>query len=118
MNRKPAAANFTPVDAPPAPPARVVMYAPSAVGGHPLYVQELLTALVRHPGGGERFELVSSVDLLPQFRTGAYPIHDVLPQLRHKSEFPNRFAWAWNRLTHYTRRDRMFLAWCAARPDV
>jgi glycosyltransferase involved in cell wall biosynthesis len=118
VNRTPAAANLAPLHRPASSLPRVVMHAPSSTGGHPLYVQELLTALVRHPQGGERFELMTSVDLEPQFRTDAYPINDVLPILRHKREFPNKLAWAWNRLTYYNGRDRMFLDWCAARPEV
>src|SRR3569833_2996832 len=97
---------------------RICMHAPSAVGGHPLYVQELLTALVRHPRGGDRFELVTGTDLAPEFRSGPYPIHAILPRLPHKSEFRTKAGWALNRATHYPRRDRLFLNWLRGRPDV
>src|SRR6476661_1444646 len=94
---------------------RVVMHAPSAVGGHPLYVKELLTALTHHPRGGDRFELVSGADLQPQFHTDVYPVHAVLPPLRHRRELRTRPAWACDRLLHYPRRDRAFLNWLKQR---
>jgi glycosyltransferase involved in cell wall biosynthesis len=97
---------------------RVCMHAPSAVGGHPLYVKELLTALTRHPRGGKRFELVAGADLEPQFKTDVYPVHPVLPPLRHRRELPSKLSWACDRLLHYPRRDRFFLNWLKTRPDI
>ncbi len=94
------------------------MHSPSAHGGHPLYVQELMTALVRHPLGGKRFEWLTSQDIDPAFRSDAYPLHAILPRLAHKSQFPNRLAWAIDRIRHYPRCDRLFLKWLARRPDI
>lgn len=109
---------FERADARHAPGERVCMHAPSAVGGHPLYVMELLTALTRHPRGGDRFELVAGADLEAQFRTDLYPVHAVLPPLRHRRELRSKVAWASDRLLHYPRRDRFFLNWLKARPEV
>src|SRR3954469_16389640 len=97
---------------------RVCMHAPSAVGGHPLYVKELLTALTRHPCGGNRFELVAGADLEQQFRTDLYPVHAVLPPLRHRRELKSKLSWATDRLLHYPRRDRFFLKWLKGRPEI
>ena len=97
---------------------RICMHAPSGVGGHPLYVQELLTAMVSHPAGGDRFALVTGADLLPQFRTDAYPIHGILSALRHRSAFPSTLAWAFSRLRHYPRMDRFFLEWMKDHPEL
>lgn len=96
----------------------VCVYAPSGSGGHALYAWELTRALARHPRSDYRFELVSSVDLAPQFRTADYPVHPVLPRLQVRSEFRSRLGWVSNRLLHYPRRERQFLKWLSGRPDV
>jgi glycosyltransferase involved in cell wall biosynthesis len=94
------------------------MYTPSARGGHPLYTAELLRALTRHPNGGRRFELVTSVDLDEAFRTVEYPVHAILPKLAHRSEYRTRIGWAVDRALHYSRRDAAFLNWLKSRPDI
>lgn len=97
---------------------RICMYMPSARGGHPLYGQELLTALTHHPRGGDRFELVTSEDLEEQFRAGVYRVHAILPRLRHRSDFRTQLSWAASRFMHYFRRDRFFINWLRNRPDI
>lgn len=94
------------------------MYTPSASGGHALYTRELMTALAQHADADRRFELVTSEDLADEFKTDAYPIHTILPRLRHRKEFGTRLAWATSRVLHYSRRERTLLAWLAGRPDV
>lgn len=94
------------------------MYTPSARGGHPLYSAELLTALTRHPRGGARFELVTSEDIEPEFRSSEYPVHAILPKLAHRAEFRTRVGWAVDRCLHYSRRDGSFLKWLETRPDI
>ena len=97
---------------------RICMHSPSASGGHPLYVQELMTALAEHPRGGDHFEWVAGEDLQPQFKAGPYTVHAVLPRLPHKDEFRTRLSWAANRVRHYPRCDRAFLDWLKQRPDI
>jgi len=97
---------------------RICMHSPSASGGQPLYVQELMTALAEHPRGGNRFEWVSSEDLQPRFRSDRYPVHAILPRLPHKDEFRTRLSWAANRVGHYPCCDRAFLDWLKQRPDI
>ncbi len=97
---------------------RIAMFTPSAVGGHPLYTQELLTALTEHPRGGNRFELISSEDLDPQFRNVPYPINAVLPRLLDRRQFASSAAWIVNRTLHYPRRERAMLRWLSTRPDI
>ncbi len=97
---------------------RICMFTPSASGGHPLYTQELLTALTEHPRGGPRFELITSEDLIEQFRNTPYPINDVLPKLKHRRDFKTSAAWMWNRAVHYPIRERALLRWLRTRPDV
>ncbi len=97
---------------------RICMHSPSAAGGQPLYVQELMTALAEHPRGGSRFEWVSGKDLQARFRSELYPVHAILPRLPHKDEFRTRFSWAANRVAHYPRCDRTFLDWLERRPDI
>jgi glycosyltransferase involved in cell wall biosynthesis len=96
----------------------ICMYTPSASGGHALYTRELMTALARHAGPGRRFELVTSEDLSDEYKTGAYPIHAILPRLRHRKQFRTPVAWAASRAMHYPRRERMLLKWLEHRPDV
>jgi glycosyltransferase involved in cell wall biosynthesis len=97
---------------------RICMHSPSALGGQPLYVRELMTALVEHPSGGDRFEWVAGEDLHPQFKSDLYPVHAVLPRLPHKNEFRSRVSWAANRIGHYPHCDRAFLNWLERRPDI
>src|SRR5581483_3047888 len=85
----------------------ICMYTPSSDGGHARYTWELLTALSRQPRGF-RYELVTSEDFVPQFRSDLYPAHTILPVLKHKSSYPNKFAWASSRIMHYTRREQIF----------
>ena len=94
------------------------MYVPSADGGHAQYAHELLTALARHPRGGRRFELVSSADLRPRFRSELYPVHPILPSLADRGTFPSKANWMANRLVHYPRREWRFYQWLKSRPDV
>ena len=96
----------------------ICMYAPSADGGMAQYAWELMTALARQPRAGCRYELVTSVDLEPQFRSDSYRISAVLPPLRHRSAYRTRLGWISGRLTHYPRRERAFLEWLRGRPDV
>ena len=94
------------------------IFAPTSHGGHARYAWELATAMARHPRGDWRVELVSSRNLDDAFRQGDYPVHAVLPPLSERSAFGTTAGWAWNRLTHYPARERQFLDWLRARPDV
>jgi glycosyltransferase involved in cell wall biosynthesis len=82
------------------------------------YAWELMTALARHPRAGYRFELVSGEDLEQQFQSDLYPIHAILPTLRHRSTYATRASWALSRVLHYRQRERRFLSWLATRPDI
>ena len=97
---------------------RICMHSPSASGGQPLYVQELLTVLAEHPRGGGHFEWVAAENLEPQFKSSLYTVHAILPRLPHKREFRNRLSWAANRIRHYPRCDAVFLDWLRQRPDI
>lgn len=94
------------------------MYTPSASGGHALYTRELMTALAQHACDRRRFELVTAENLADEFQTDAYPVHRILPRLRHRKEFSNKAAWAVNRAMYYPRRERKLLEWLEGRPDV
>ena len=97
----------------------VCMYTPSAGGGHALYTQELLMALAEvGPGRGIVAELVTSENLAATHWTSAYPIHPILPRLTHRSEYRTALVWAWSRMTHYTRREQIFLDWLTGRKDL
>jgi glycosyltransferase involved in cell wall biosynthesis len=95
----------------------VVVFAPTADGGHARYAWELTRAMAEHPRG-YRFELVSTRDLDPAFRTGPHAVQAILPSLRQKSAFRTRLGWALNRATYYPVRERRFLDWLRTRPDV
>ena len=96
----------------------VCVFAPTATGGHARYAWELTTAMATHPRRAHRFELVSTADLDPAFRTGAYPAHAVLPRLRGRTAFRTRPGWMLNRATYYPVREHQFLRWLRGRPDV
>jgi glycosyltransferase involved in cell wall biosynthesis len=97
----------------------ICMYTPSADGGMAQYAWELMHALAAHArGGGRRFELVSGRDLEEQFKSSEYPVHAILPPLRHRSAFANKTAWVASRLTHYPHREWAFLRWLRGRPDI
>ena len=97
---------------------RICMFVPPADGGMAQYARELLTALAEHAGEGYEYELVTSRDVDPQFASGPYAVHAILPPLLHRGTFRTRAGWVANRLTHYRRRDGHFLKWLEARPDV
>ena len=97
---------------------RICMYVPPADGGMAQYAKELLTALSDYPGGSYAYELVTSQDVDPQFVSDRYAVHAILPPLLHRSSFGTRLGWVMSRLTHYHRRDRHFLRWLRARPDI
>ncbi|MDB5318731.1 MAG: glycosyl transferase [Phycisphaerales bacterium] len=99
---------------------KICMYTPSADGGMAQYAWELLNALAAHPrgGGGDCFELVSGRDLQEQFKSDKYPVHAILPPLRHRSEFSSRLGWIASRLGHYPYREWAFLRWLRKRPDI
>lgn len=97
---------------------RVCIFTPSADGGHALYTQELLTAMVAVARDDCRFELITSEDLAPQFDNQPYTIHKVLPPLAHRQSFATPLHWAVSRVTHYARRDWSLLKWLKGQPDV
>jgi glycosyltransferase involved in cell wall biosynthesis len=94
------------------------MFSPSADGGMARYSRELLTALADQSGRACRCELLSSEDLAAPFRAERYPVHPILPALRHRDTFRTKIGWVASRLTHYPRRDWRFLKWLKGRPDV
>jgi glycosyltransferase involved in cell wall biosynthesis len=98
------------------------MYTPTSDGGHARYTWELLTALAEQPqhdtAGKFAFELVTSSDLAPRFRSELYPVHAILPPLSERGSFGSSAAWVADRLTHYPRREALFLEWLRGRPDV
>src|SRR6185437_5740327 len=67
---------------------------------------------------GVSAELVTCENLAPENRTECYPIHPILPRIVPRREFANPVAWASSRLTYYSRRERIFLDWVAARRDL
>ncbi len=95
----------------------IVMYVPTASGGHARYAAELLSALasVSAPHG---VSLVTSRDLAPEFRNGAYDIHDVLPAMEGARPFTSVAHWAASRVLHYRRREKQFENWVLNRKDV
>jgi len=95
----------------------VCMYSQPSSGGIPLYVQELLTALVEVGSGRDIApELVTSEDLPAAHWTSAYPIHPILPRLTPYRD--RTLVWAWSRMIHYTRVEQTFLDWLAGRQDL
>ena len=95
----------------------ICMYTPSADGGHARYAWELLTALSKQPRGFS-YELVTSQDFDHQFKSDLYPAHAILPVLQHRNTYRTKLSWATSRVMHYTRREKMFLNWLRARPDI
>jgi glycosyltransferase involved in cell wall biosynthesis len=93
-----------------------VMYVPTATGGHARYAFELLGAL-RESAGRHDVALVTSRNLAPEFRGAGYRVHDVLPALR-TSGFASKVEWAYDRVTHYYRREKTFLRWMLENRDV
>ena len=96
----------------------ICMYTPSASGGHALYTWELMTALTLHADAANRFELVTSENLAPEFKEASYPVHTILPPLSHRREFSTNIAWATSRVLHYPVRELTFLRWLKGRPDI
>lgn len=96
----------------------VVMYTPTAQGGHALYSKEVLEALAGLESDELQFELLTSVDLGDEYRSERYMINAVLPRLRHKSEFGLSISWALSRVSHYLMRELRLLLWLISRPDV
>jgi glycosyltransferase involved in cell wall biosynthesis len=94
------------------------MYTPSADGGMAQYAWELMSALAAHPRAAHTYELVTSTNLHPQFKSDAYRIHAILPPLRHRTEFRNKASWIASRLLHYPHREWTFLKWLRQRPDI
>jgi len=97
---------------------KILMYTPSSDGGMAQYAWELVTALNAQPHREYSYEMVSSQDLHQQFLDASYPVHAVLPPLRHRSEFMNKATWVGSRLTHYPRRERFFLRWLAQQENI
>lgn len=96
---------------------RIVFFTPTSDGGHARYSKELLTALTT-TGAPFRFELATSQDLADEFCTDRYPIHRLLPALRHRTQFTSRAHWAASRARHYLARERSFLRWLESQRGV
>jgi len=97
----------------------ICMYTPSADGGHALYTHELLTALRSASARGQcRFELVTSVDLMPRFESDDYTVQKILPPLVDRRSFPTRVHWVASRLLHYQKRELRLYRWLKTRPDI
>jgi glycosyltransferase involved in cell wall biosynthesis/GT2 family glycosyltransferase len=95
----------------------VAVYSPTIVGGHPLYVQRLGTALKRDYG----YELVQ-VTSRDFPLTGGHPgwhVARVTRPLRAREAYRSKLTWFLRRAVHYTLRDLTFARWVAAhRADV
>jgi glycosyltransferase involved in cell wall biosynthesis len=83
----------------------VLMYAPTAKGGHPLYVQEVLNALVVEADAATTIELLTAKDLERDRITENYTISRILPRLVDRSKFKNSFYWLFSRSFHYPLTD-------------
>lgn len=95
------------------------MYTAESQQGHARYARDLLTALAEAgQSRGVEVSLVTRQDLAQPYRSTAYPIHAILPTLVHKSEFRSRWSWVRSRLDHYVTRERIFLDWVKAQPDL
>lgn len=95
---------------------KICMFLPSADGGHPRYVTELMTAIAREQRC--EVELLGSVNLLDEFSSDLYPVHRVLPALRPRKQFRTSAGWAINRILHYPRQHWTLLRWLEQRPDI
>lgn len=98
---------------------RVCMYTAESRMGHARYTRDLLSALART--GVERgvaVELVTSRDLASPYRNALYPIHRILPPLEERASYRSTLTWGAGRVAHYVRRERTFLRWVAATPDL
>lgn len=92
-------------------PLTVAVFTPTARGGHARYSHELLSALQRLAGADLQLSLVTSEDLEPEFRSGGYGVHAVLPPLARRDAFRTTLGWAASRLLHYRERDAALLRW-------
>jgi glycosyltransferase involved in cell wall biosynthesis len=96
----------------------VVMYTPSAIGGHARYSHELLSAMAEIGSESQAdVALVTSSDLDAAYRAASYRIYDFLPPMLHRSTFSTDVRWALDRLHHYVARDAAFLDWLATQPQ-
>ena len=95
------------------------MFTAESQKGHARYTYELLSALAIR-GRDEKFKfiLVTSENLADLYRSSLYEIQTLLPMLKAREQFRNKVDWAFSRLTHYVRRERKFLRWLWARPDI
>lgn len=97
----------------------IAVFTPSALGGHARYTRELLEALAEvGRGRGFRPSLITSEDLASEYRSSAYPIHDILPRLAFREEFRSTPQWAGSRLSHYRRREACLLRWVDTQPGL
>lgn len=94
----------------------VVMFTPSARGGHARYTWEVLTALrAAAPPSELGLTLLTSLDLDPEFRPGGCDVAAVLPPLAPPAAFRTRAHWAVGRALHYARREEALLRWVRSR---
>jgi glycosyltransferase involved in cell wall biosynthesis len=63
-----------------------------------------------------RVSLITSRNLDPAYRTGLYPIHDVLPPLRHRATYRTPLHWGLSRVAYYLKRESAFLRWVESNP--
>jgi glycosyltransferase involved in cell wall biosynthesis len=88
----------------------VAMISFDPAGGHPLYVDAVLTALAGLDRPDLRGSLVAPRDLEVRFRNRPYPIHDVLPSSPQRGTAP-RPIWRVRQAWHFLRTNVTCLRW-------
>lgn len=96
----------------------VVMFTPTADGGHARYTQEVLSALSCVSEDDIDPYLVTSEDLSEKYDSNAYKLIKILPALKNKSAYSSSVLWMFGRFFHYIKRDLIFINWLASKKNV
>lgn len=90
---------------------KVVFFSPTAHGGQPAYIREVMTAISKLKNG-VLLNLITRKDLGTEFTFAPYQIERILPELKNRQKFNSTIAWAWSRLSLYLFQDARFLNFC------
>ena len=96
-----------------------LMFTAESQKGHARYTRDLLSAMATvGKDRGISTELVTGSDLSPIYLSEQYPIHPILPPIVDRGTFKTRLSWSLSRVSHYLRRERVFLRYIESRPDI
>lgn len=89
----------------------IIVFSPTAHGGHPAYVREVVSA-IKEINNNINIGVMTRTDLDAEFDSDTYNIYKILPKLINKNKFRFKLYWFLNRFFIYLHQDIILIKYC------